>query len=108
MFLNILNSGGSDDDSEIENDAGVAVLERQKKRKSTLFEKKGVVKNKIQFVSKMLRMQKLLREESENILKIKAMNDNKLPQGILLEGKEVFKMFTEVKKNDLKNEMRPY
>ncbi len=53
-------------------------------------------------------MQKLLREESENILKIKAMNDNKLPQGILLEGKEVFKMFTEVKKKDLKNEMRPY
>lgn len=107
MFLNVLQNGGPDDD-EIENDAGVAVLEKQKKRQSSLFEKKGIVKNKIQFVSKMLRMQKLLREESENILKIKAMNDNKLPQGILSEGKEVFGLFTEVKKNDLKNEMRPY
>ena len=36
----------------------------------------------------MLKMQKILREENENIVKIKALNNNKLPQGILLEGKE--------------------
>ena len=65
------------------------------------------LKNKIQFVSKMLKMQKLLREEHENILRIKALNNNKLPQGILLEGKEALETFTQVKLDDSKNEMRP-
>lgn len=36
------------------------------------------------------------------------MNNNKLPQGILLEGKESIKAFTKAKKDDLKNEKRPY
>jgi hypothetical protein len=66
------------------------------------------IKNKIQFVSKMLKMQKLLREENENILMIKAMNNNKLPQGILLEGKEALDAFTDAKKRDSENEMRPH
>ena len=37
------------------------------------------MKNKLQFVAKMLKMQKILREENENIVKIKALNNNKLP-----------------------------
>ena len=45
------------------------------------------LKNKIKFVSKMLKMQNILREERENIIKIKNKNNNKLPRGILLEGK---------------------
>lgn len=51
------------------------------------------MKNKLNFVSKMLKMQKILREENENIIKIKALNNNKLPQGILLEGKEALDSF---------------
>jgi hypothetical protein len=65
------------------------------------------LKNKIQFVSKMLKMQRVLREENENILKIKALNNNKLPLGILLEGKEALETFSEVKHLDSENEMRP-
>ena len=68
---------------------------------------KVALKNKIQFVSKMLKMQKVLREENEHILKIKALNNNKLPQGILLEGKEAMETFAVVKVEDMKNEMRP-
>lgn len=56
-------------------------LERLKKNK-------GIMKNKLNFMSKMLKMQRILREENENIIKIKAVNNNKLPQGILLEGKD--------------------
>jgi hypothetical protein len=74
---------------------------------ATQMKSKMGLKNKIQFVSKMLKMQKLLREENENILAIKALNNNKLPQGILLEGKEALEAFTDAKKQDSENEMRP-
>ncbi len=65
------------------------------------------LKNKIQFVSKMAKMQKVLREQNENILKIKAMNNNKLPQGILLDKAQWSEAFQRVKEMDAKNEMRP-
>ena len=65
------------------------------------------LKNKIKFVAKMAKMQKLLRDESESIMKIKAANDNKLPPGILLNGKEAITHFFDVKKNDAVNEMIP-
>jgi len=94
----------SDDESE----EGVDVLEKGNKSLSNIVKHKGIMKNKIQFVSKVLKMQRVLREESENILKIKALNNNKLPQGILLEGKEALEMFTEFKKVDSMNEKRPY
>lgn len=35
------------------------------------------------------------------------MNNNKLPQGILLEGKEAITAFSKAKIKDKKNEMRP-
>jgi hypothetical protein len=49
-----------------------------------------------------------LREENENIIKIKAINNNKLPQGILLEGKEALEAFMTAKNEDSVNEKRPY
>ena len=93
MFHHVAQQQGEDDEDDEEDD-------EQLKPKVAL-------KNKIQFVSKMLKMQKLLRQENENILKIKAANNNKLPQGILLEGKEALETFTDVKIQDYKNEMRP-
>ena len=65
------------------------------------------LKNKIKFVSKMFKMQKVLREESENILKIKAQKNNKLPQGILLDKSQLTEAFMKAKELDAKNEMRP-
>ena len=88
-----------EEEAEAEEQAGEDLLGGQKP--------KVVLRNKIQFVSKMLKMQKLLREENEHILKIKAMNNNRLPQGILLEGKEAIETFTLVKQADMRNEMRP-
>jgi len=52
-----------------------------------LVEKKGIYKNKVQFVSKMLKMQRVLREERETIIQLKN-KYNGLPKGILLEGAE--------------------
>ena len=70
--------------------------------------KKGVIKKKIKFITKMLKMQKILREENENILSIKAINNDKLPQGLLLEGKAAIEEFKRIKYLDLQNEKRPY
>ena len=55
----------------------------------------------------MARMQRILREENENIIKVKAMNDNKLPQGMLFEGKMAINRFVEMKKLDAVNEKMP-
>lgn len=100
MFHNIVIKGeGMEDEDEIEEQVNVDVANQLKGKMG--------LKNKIQFVSKMLKMQKLLREERENILKIKALNNNKLPQGILLEGKEALETFSQVKLMDSMNEMRP-
>jgi hypothetical protein len=68
----------------------------------------NVLKQKIGFVGKMSKMQKTLREEHETILKIKSMNNNKLPKGVLIGGKEALNKFVEIKNEDLKNESRPY
>jgi serine/threonine-protein phosphatase 2B catalytic subunit len=68
----------------------------------------NIIRQKISFVGKLSKMQRVLREESEIILKIKAMNDNKLPKGILLGGKEALQSFFKVKQEDMKNEARPY
>ncbi|EGR29243.1 ser thr protein phosphatase family protein, putative [Ichthyophthirius multifiliis] len=46
--------------------------------------KADVLRNKIKFVSKMMKMQKILRQESETIVKLKGQcPDNKIPKGLL-------------------------
>ena len=65
------------------------------------------IKARIKFIGKMAIMQRTLREEHENIVKIKAQNNNKLPMGLLLEGKEAIENFSQTKIIDAKNEMRP-
>ncbi len=81
--------------------------QKQSKISKNILQKKGVMKSKLGFMVKMLKMQKLLREQSENIVKIKIMNNNKLPQGILLEGRDAIEAFSKAKTKDKKNEMRP-
>jgi len=45
------------------------------------------MRNKIKFVSRMAMMQKTLREENENIVKLKGLcPDKRIPRGVLLEG----------------------
>lgn len=54
--------------------------------------KKAVIHGKITSVARINRMYTTLREESENLLKIKNISpDGKLPRGLLLEGKPAIK-----------------
>ena len=65
---------------------------------------------KIRFVSKMMKFQRLLREENEKIVKLKGMTpDNKLPASLLLtDGLEsAFDKFQAAQKADQKNEKMP-
>lgn len=106
LFFNILSKG--DEEGDDESESGVEALEKGQKSVNGPVKNKFIMKNKIKFVSKVLKMQRVLREESENILKIKALNNDKLPQGILLDGKEALEAFTAFKKVDSNNERRPY
>jgi serine/threonine-protein phosphatase 2B catalytic subunit len=54
--------------------------------------KKMTIAGKITSVARISRMYTTLREESENLLKIKNISpDGKLPRGLLLEGKPAIK-----------------
>lgn len=107
MFYSVLSKEGIENIDD-EEETGIDVLEKERKSLGNILKNKGIMKNKIQFVSKILKMQRVLREESENIFKIKALNNNKLPQGILLEGKEAMEAFSAFKIVDSMNEKRPY
>lgn len=111
MFLHIASreEDGEKDAGTKEANTGVIALEKCQKLANEQAKHKGsILKSKIQFVSKVLKMHRVLREESENVLKIKALNNNKLPQGILMDGKEALETFTAFKKVDSRNERRPY
>lgn len=54
---------------------------------------KEIAKKKIIFLQKMMKMQNILRDQSEQIVKIKQGNNNALPQGLLSSGKEILESF---------------
>ena len=54
-----------------------------------------------------MKMQTILREENEQLMIVKSMNQNKLPLGLLMEGKEAILSFINAQKADSINEMRP-
>lgn len=71
-----------------------------------------VLWNKVKSISRMIKMFKVLREQNEDILRLKGLcPDNKLPKGVLLEGssgiKDAIQQFEALKKADMKNEKRP-
>lgn len=70
-------------------------------------DKKAIIRKKIRFVAKMLKFHKILRDESETLLQIKHINNNKLPKGILSDGNCIITRFKEVRANDMQNEGRP-
>ena len=109
MFLNVANKGENEEPDEPTNESGVEALAKEQEAiVAHTKQKTHILKSKIQFMSKVLKMQRVLREQSEQVLKIKAMNNNKLPQGLLLDGKDAIEAFTSFKKVDSKNERRPY
>ncbi|KAL4427037.1 hypothetical protein ABPG74_000992 [Tetrahymena malaccensis] len=77
-----------------------------------LSEKAQILRNKIKFVSKMVKLQKTLREESETILQLKGQcPDKRIPQGLLSSGvsaiKDTLEQFKTAQKADRVNEKRP-
>ena len=57
-------------------------------------------------------MFKVLRQENEDILKLKGLcSDNKLPKGLLMQGsgaiKDALQQFSSAKEQDMQNEKRP-
>ena len=53
---------------------------------SGLSSRASEIQGKIRSVAKILKMQRMLREKSEELIEIKNKNNNKLPQGLLMEG----------------------
>ena len=106
MFYHIIKNEDLQDDDDEDN---TKVPDINIDNKQTSLQKKGgVLKNKIKFVSKQLKMQRLLREKSEDIIEIKEKaNNHKQPFGILQEGSEAIEQFKKAKTTDMKNERRP-
>ncbi|CCH43551.1 hypothetical protein BN7_3103 [Wickerhamomyces ciferrii] len=73
--------------------------------------KKRALRNKILAIGRVSRMFQILREESENIDKLKQLTGGKLPKGSLLGGsdglREQINNFQDAKKADLANEKLP-
>jgi serine/threonine-protein phosphatase 2B catalytic subunit len=74
--------------------------------------RKAALRGKIKTVSRMMKMFKTLRMEQETIIEIKGLSsDNKIPKGLLVEGKEALvtalEQFHKVKEVDLVNESWP-
>lgn len=74
--------------------------------------KRNILKNKIRTVSRMMRMFTTLRQEHETIMMLKGMcPDNKIPRGLLLEGRGALMIavdkFKQARLLDINNERRP-
>ena len=71
-----------------------------------------ILRNKVKCISRMIRIFKTLRQENEDILKLKGLcPDNKIPRGVLLQGitgiKDAIQHFANAKQLDIPNEKRP-
>ena len=66
MFFDILAKTNIQNEVDSLTEVDVEGLVKKKKKRGI-----NILKNKIKFISKMAKMQKILREENENIIKIK-------------------------------------
>jgi serine/threonine-protein phosphatase 2B catalytic subunit len=82
MFYHILKRTDNDEELDSDEEGKLKGLQDQEDEN-----KKGILKNKVQFISKMLKMQRVLRQHSEAIIDMRDKN-NHLPRGLLLEGEE--------------------
>mmetsp|Transcript_30796 Transcript_30796/g.35057 ORF Transcript_30796/g.35057 Transcript_30796/m.35057 type:complete len:488 (+) Transcript_30796:135-1598(+) len=125
MLLNIIKpeevgEESDDDESEVSSQSsasnsvassvgGVAAAAAGDKEPPRKYE---VLRKKVQSVSKIMVMFKTLRQENESIIQLKGLApDNKIPRGVLLEGrtaiKDAIEAFGKAKLLDKVNERRP-
>jgi len=120
MLANVLEYDDDSDEEDVTETQpdGTTVTKRKKREKhasaeETVIEKRGpLLKKKVLAVTKILRMYKILRQESESIVALKQLTPNhKIPLGLLRDGadkiKEVLLSFETAKKADQVNEVRP-
>ncbi|KRX00376.1 hypothetical protein PPERSA_08882 [Pseudocohnilembus persalinus] len=118
MLYHILKPSAEDSDDE--NDLSKDDLSTLKKWEQTQQnqsklpdkDKQDVLRSKIKFIGRMMKFQKVLREESESIMQLKGQcPDKKIPVGLLTQGRESISNqidnFKMARKIDLKNEKRP-
>jgi len=99
-----------DDDDDDDDDMGDIPNEHNHNIGSAKLQQRGeILRNKIKFVSKMLKLKKSVREENETIIASKIMStDNRIPTSILTKGGTArTNSFDTAKKADLMNEKMP-
>ena len=74
--------------------------------------KRQMIRRRVQFVGKMAKMMRTLREERETVVKLKGLApDNKIPMGLLTAGHDALETevskFEKARSADLANEKRP-
>eukprot|EP00742_Colponemidia_sp_Colp-10_P001050 GILJ01001136.1.p1 GENE.GILJ01001136.1~~GILJ01001136.1.p1 ORF type:complete len:472 (-),score=66.36 GILJ01001136.1:224-1639(-) len=109
MLFNIIKPREGDDEGDSDEEAGKSgeALEEAQGSKYT-----QILKNKVKFVSRIMKMYRVLREENELIVQLKGLTPgHRIPKGLLLQGhnalKDAVKAFEEAKKWDRVNEKRP-
>lgn len=121
MLYNIIRREGEENFESDDDDDDVNLKEKMVNKAgavaastgAAITQKKGdVLRNRIKFVSTMIKFNKTLRENNEDLVKLKSVSsDNKIPRGVLDNGKDAIKdaieIFSTVKKADMSNEKRP-
>jgi len=121
MLANVLEYDDDSDEEDVNETQpdGTTIVVKKKKTTKTPHDKEtvieirgGLLKKKVLAVTKILRMYKTLRQESESIVALKQLTPNhKIPLGLLRDGpdkiKEVLLSFETAKKADQVNEVRP-
>jgi serine/threonine-protein phosphatase 2B catalytic subunit len=116
MLYSLVQSG-EDEFEEDEDDDNVEVPKIRKLSDDVMAspgvqQRSEIFRNKVKFVSKLIRMNKTLREQNETIVKLKRVSpDNKIPVGLLSQGEDAIKNaledFKTAREADLINEKRP-
>lgn len=119
MLYNIIKPEENDDDDDLDESMDINIPQPTRtspdsspQNVSTLKKRSEILRNKIKFVSKMMKMNKTLREQNETIVKIKTIApDNKIPVGLLSQGggalNNILTTFNSAREADLLNEKRP-
>jgi hypothetical protein len=87
MFYFILRKGYDFELPEVDSASDNVSIEDIKSIMSSAFSDIEVLKTKVHTVGRIGRLYKNLRENSDAILKIKMVNDGRIPRGLLLQGK---------------------
>lgn len=78
---------------------------------ASLQEKRMALRNKVLAIGRVARMYQVLREEAENVNRLKSLNEGTLPKGSLMNGSEGLRQtiltFEDARKADIANEAMP-